>query len=261
MEKKDLKIRKVLTSQEKSKVQQYQHLVIGQSGLWSLVKFELVMLLCSWVPGALGLFLRSKLYPTVLGHVGKGVVFGVNVTLRHPHKIWIGDNVVIDDHCMLDAKGIENKGITVGNNVFIGRNTILSCKDGDIDLEDGVNVGFNCEIYSAYKVRIKANALLAAYSYLVGGSGYDVSRHDVSFAEQVGLDSKGTLEIGAGAWLAAGATVLDGVRVGTGAVIGARALVLENVPDNSIAVGIPAKVTGKRPGTDTPLPEQNEREQ
>ena len=28
-----------------------------------------------------------------------------NVVLRHPHKIHIGDNVVIDDNCLLDAKG------------------------------------------------------------------------------------------------------------------------------------------------------------
>ena len=251
MEKKDLKIRKVLDSQEKSKVQQYQHLVIGQTGTWSLIKFELVMLFCSWVPGALGLFLRSKLYPLTLGHVGKGVVFGINVALRHPHKIWIGDNVVIDDHCMLDAKGIDNKGVSIGNNVFIGRNTILSCKDGDIYLEDGVNVGFNCEIYSANEVRIRANSLLAAYSYLVGGAGYDINRHDVTFAEQVGLGSAGVLEIGPGAWLAAGATILDGVKVGEGAVIGARALVREDVPAHSIAAGIPAKVVGTRQQPDT----------
>jgi acetyltransferase-like isoleucine patch superfamily enzyme len=51
--------------------------------------------------------------------------------LRHPHKI-IGDNVVIDDLCCLDAKGTDNRGITIGNGVFVGRNTILSCKNGDI---------------------------------------------------------------------------------------------------------------------------------
>jgi hypothetical protein len=38
------------------------------------------------VPGALGLFLRSKLYPLILGRVGRNVVFGVNVTIRHPTR-------------------------------------------------------------------------------------------------------------------------------------------------------------------------------
>ena len=80
-------------------------------------------------------FLRGKLYPLILGRVGRNVVFGANVTLRHPHKIAIGDNVVIDDQCCLDAKGTDNRGIVIGNGVFVGRNTILSCKNGDIVLE------------------------------------------------------------------------------------------------------------------------------
>ena len=69
------------------------------------------MLLSAWVPGALGLFLRSKLYPLILGRVGRNVAFGCNVVLRHPHKIEIDDNVVIDDQCCLDAKGTTNRGI------------------------------------------------------------------------------------------------------------------------------------------------------
>ena len=85
---------------------------------------------------------------------GRNVVFGQNVVLRHPHKIHIGDNVVIDDNCLLDAKGDAQRGIRIGNGVFIGRNTILSCKNGDIELADGANIGFNCEIFSASRVRV-----------------------------------------------------------------------------------------------------------
>ena len=42
-------------------------------------------------------------------------VFGQNVALRHPHKIRIGDNVVIDDNCLLDAKG---ELVRVGNDLL-----------------------------------------------------------------------------------------------------------------------------------------------
>ena len=68
------------------------------------------MLIAQWVPGALGLALRKTLYPLLLGACGRGVVFGQNVVLRHPHKIRIGDNVVIDDNCLLDAKGDAQPG-------------------------------------------------------------------------------------------------------------------------------------------------------
>ena len=48
--------------------------------------------------------------------------------------------------------------------------------------------------------------------------------------------------IGSDVWLAANVTILKGVSIGDGAVIGAKALVNSNIPENAIAVGIPAKV-------------------
>src|SRR5688500_13199748 len=147
----------------------YAALVVGRSGLGALVKHEAIILIAQWVPGALGFALRKALYPSLLGSCGRNVIFGQNVVLRHPNKIRIGDNVVVDDHCLLDAKGDSNRGITIGNGVFIGRNTILSCKNGDIVLDDGVNIGFNCEVFSASLVRVGRDALLAAYCYLIGG--------------------------------------------------------------------------------------------
>ena len=127
--------------------------------------------------------------------VGRNVVFGANVTLRHPHKIAIGDNVVIDDQCCLDAKGTDNRGIVIGSGVFVGRNTILSCKNGDIVLEDRANLGFNCEIFSASTVRVGADVLMAAYTYLVGGDHlYD--RIDIPVLQQ-GRTARG-IDVGAG---------------------------------------------------------------
>src|SRR5918992_987752 len=165
-----------LFNENRSKGDKYRELFVGRPGIGALLAYESAMLLSSWVPGALGLVLRSIMYPWILGSVGRNVVFGVSVTLRHPHKIHIGDNVVIDDLCCLDAKGTDNQGITIGNGVFIGRNTILSCKNGNISVEDGANIGFNCEVFSASDVIIGRETLLAAYCYVIGG-GHDFSEH------------------------------------------------------------------------------------
>lgn len=229
---------------------------MGQPGVGKLIKYELITLLCSWVPGVLGLFLRSKLYSLLLGGTGRGVVFGANVVLRHPHKIIIGDDVIIDDNCMLDAKGASNAGIFIGNGVFIGRNSIVSCKDGDVRLEDGVNVGFNCEIFSSSAVVVGRNTLIAAYSYLIGGGNYDVDRQGVSFAEQDGLDSRG-IHIEANNWIGAGVKILDGVTIGSGSVVGAGAVVLESIPANAVAAGLPARVVRLRPGAEEPALRQS----
>jgi acetyltransferase-like isoleucine patch superfamily enzyme len=219
--------------------QKYSALVVGRPGWAALIKHEAVVTLSQHIPGALGLVMRKALYPWLLGACGRNVVFGQNVVVRHPGKIQIGNNVVIDDNCLLDAKGESNRGIRIGSGVFIGRNTILSCKNGDIEIGDGANIGFNCEIFSASRVTIGERTLVAAYCYLIGGD------HDFTDPGKPILDQPRTsagISLGAGAWLGAGVTVLDGVAIGSGAVVGAAALVRESVPDNATAAGIPARI-------------------
>jgi acetyltransferase-like isoleucine patch superfamily enzyme len=151
--------------------------------------------------------------------------------------------VAIDDNCLIDAKGTSNAGITIGSGVFIGRNSILSCKNGDISVADGANIGFNCELFSASRVAIGRDTLLAAYCYVIGGD------HDWSDPAAAVLAQARTsvgVTIGAGAWLGAGAKILDGVAIGDRAIVGAGAVVREAVPDGAIAVGVPARVVGQR---------------
>ena len=221
----------------------YAELVVGRPGLGALLKYELIIMFAQSWPGALGLVIRKALYPMLLGSCGRNVVFGQHVVLRHPHKIHIGSNVAVDDHCLLDAKGESNRGIRIGDGVFIGRNTILSCKNGDIELADGANVGFNCEIFSASRVTIGRNVLMAAYSYVIGGD-HDFSDPAKSVLEQTRTSAG--VAIGDGVWIGAGAKILDGVSIGDHAVIGAGAVVREDVPASAIAVGMPARVVGSR---------------
>ena len=221
----------------------YARLIVGRPGIGALLKYEAVVLLAQSVPGALGLALRRILYPLLLGSCGRNVTFGQNVVLRHPHKIRISDDVVVDDNCLLDAKGDQNGGITIGRGVFIGRNTILSCKNGDISIGDGANIGFNCEVFSASTVSIGPGTLLAAYAYLVGGD-HAASDPDVPIRDQERVSAG--IRVGRDAWIGAGVRVLDGITIGDGAVVGANAVVREAVPDRAVAAGVPARVIGTR---------------
>jgi acetyltransferase-like isoleucine patch superfamily enzyme len=232
-----------LFSAGRSPREKYSALVVGRPGWGALLQYELIQLLSQSVPGALGLALRRALFPLLLGGCGRNVIFGQNVVLRHPHKIRIADNVVIDDNCLIDAKGDTNTGITIGSGVFVGRNSILSCKNGDIDVADGANVGFNCEVFSASRVTIGRQTLLAAYCYVIGGD-HDFSDPSSPVIAQ-GRRSEG-VTIGEGAWLGAGVKILDGVSIGDRAIVGAGAVVRESVPDGAIAVGMPARVIGQR---------------
>jgi len=243
MKQETIEIQKELFDEKTSALKKYQQLIIGKPGIWNLIKYEFITTLISWIPGALGLVLRMKLYPILLKNVGKGVTFGQNVIIRHPHKITIGNNVIIDDNVVLDAKGQDNEGITIGNGVFLGRGTIFNCKNGNIVLDDNVNMGFNCHIFSASSVKLGKNALIAANCYLIGGT-HKFNRLDVSPLEQE-RESKGII-LKENIWLGSNVQVMDGVKIGRDSIVGASAVVNSDIPDYSIAVGMPAKVVKNR---------------
>ncbi len=236
-------IQEELFAPGRSRAARYAQLVVGRPGLWALIRYELIVTLCSALPGALGLLLRSKLYPRLLGRTGRNVTFGANVVLRHPHKIRIGDDVVIDDACCLDAKGTGNRGIDIGSGVFIGRGTILSCKNGDIVVDDHANIGFNCEIFSGSRVRLGKHTLVAAYTYLVGGD-HTHDRTDVPVLYQDRV-ARG-IEVDDNVWLGAHVVIADGVTVGRDAIVGAGAVVRDRIPPFAIAAGVPAQVIRDR---------------
>jgi len=237
----DLKIHHMIKDKTKSRWQQYCDLVIGNRNFWFFFKYEFITFFFSNFPGALGFLLRKWTYPWILGKVGKGVLFGHHITFRHPQKITIEDGAVIDDYCMLDAKGHHNQGMKIGKNVFIGRQSILYVKDGDIVLEDDVNIGHRCIIFSSNQLKIGEGTLLAAECCVMSGGAYDY-RSEVRFSEQEGMISKGSLTIGTNCWLGAKVVVLDGASIGDGSVIGAGSVVTKPVPSRSVAVGVPAKV-------------------
>ena len=54
------------------------------------------------------------------------------------------------------------------------------------------------------------------------------------------------ITVGAGAWLGAGAKILDGVQIGANAIVGAGAVVRDSVPERSVAAGVPARIVGTR---------------
>jgi acetyltransferase-like isoleucine patch superfamily enzyme len=196
------------------------------------------------LPGALGLAFRKLFWPGLFAHAGRGSVWGRNVVVRHPGKIRIGDGVVIDDGCYLDAKGSEAGEFRIGDRAIIGRNCIVSSKGGSVVIEDRVNIGGACALYSSGGIRIGADTMFAAHCY-VGGGRYDpYGRLEIPMCQQE-LPARGVV-IEEDCWLGAGAAVIDGVRVGKGSVIAAGAVVTRDVHPYSVVAGVPAKLVGKR---------------
>jgi acetyltransferase-like isoleucine patch superfamily enzyme len=240
------KFQEALLDRETSRAARYRDLVVGSEAGWgALVHFELVTALAGNLPGALGLAVRGALYRGLFRKLGRGAALGRGIALRHPLRISIGDGVMIDDLCVLDARG-SAAGIEIGDGALVSRDTILCCKEAPITIGARANFGWRCVVSSVGGVEIGEAALLAGDCY-VGGGRYHVEDRGRSIAEQ-GHYSRGPVVIGARSWIGARAVVLDGVRVGEGAVVAAGAVVTEDVAPFSIVGGVPARPIREREG-------------
>jgi acetyltransferase-like isoleucine patch superfamily enzyme len=234
-------LRGVLEDSQRSAFDKYSRLAVGRPGLWPLIRYELLTCLLGPMPGAIGLFLRQKFYPLLLGRCGRGVAIGRNVTLRHPHRIQIGDRVIIDDNAVLDAKGESEVTIRIADDVIIGRGSILSCKSGAISLGHRANISVNCTLISESHLTVGDRVLIAGHCYIIAGGNHGLSRTDIAPLDQPRLE-RGGVTIADNCWLGANVTVLDGVVLGRDAVIAAGAVVNRPIPEFCIAAGVPAKV-------------------
>lgn len=222
----------------------YQELVIGDQKITALLKYEFITSIFGPMPGAMGLFLRKHFYRYLFKDVGPNAVFGQSIIIRHGGKIAIGRNVLIDDYCVLDARGTENSAIKLDDNVSIARNSILDARGGVIEIGENGNIGSFCRIGTMSRMKIGKNVLISSYCY-VGCLSRKFERVDVPIMFQ-GIVSKGGVEIGDNVWIGAGAKIMDGVTIGRDSVIGAGAVVTKDIPELVIAYGVPARVIKKR---------------
>lgn len=227
-----------------SLLKRYQQKALGSDSLVALVRYELANLMFGNLSGALGYVLRKKLYRSLFRSIGGGVIFGRGLVLRHPSRIALGDGVAVDDYTLLDASGAGESGITLHNEVIVSRNCVIQGKTGPVEIGEKTDIGCNAILTSGAGIFVGRSVLIAGNCY-IGGGRYLADRLDIPMMEQ-GVYSRGPVVIGDDVWLGAGATVLDGVRIGKGCIVGAGAVVTKDLPDYAVAVGVPAKVIKSR---------------
>jgi lipopolysaccharide O-acetyltransferase len=135
--------------------------------------------------------------------------------------------------------------IAIGSEVFVGSGSWLQALGPGgsgvaLSIGDGTSIAGNCVFSAASSVRLGRRVLVARGVYV---SDHIHAYEDASRAVlDQGISRVKPVEIDDGAWLGENVVVCPGVRIGRGAVVGANAVVLEDVPDHALAVGVPARV-------------------
>lgn len=140
----------------------------------------------------------------------------------HDYKLWNQKN-----------KWLGKTGISIGANVAIDREFfILKGYEQNLFLEDYTVIGIGCKFWPFSEIRIGKFNMFAANVELTNGG------HDVDTFEPYSKP----LIIGNGCWIGHGVKILKGVTIGNNVVIGGGSIVVDDIPDNAVAVGAPAKV-------------------
>lgn len=101
----------------------------------------------------------------------------------------------------------------------------------------GINIG--CYVQGKGGIRIGSNLRMGPNVGLISAN-HDLQDYD----KWVDV---GPIEIGDNVWLGMNVVVMPGVKIGNNVVVGANSTVNADIPDNSIAVGNPAKVIREKP--------------
>ncbi|MCU7495269.1 MAG: acyltransferase [Ignavibacteria bacterium] len=147
---------------------------------------------------------------------GNNVKLSRKASIYNPEEISIGDNVRIDDYCILSGN------ITIGSYIHISAYTALYGKFG-IVLEDFVTISGRVLVYSQtddYGGDYMTNPTVPEEYLHVTGGLVHFQKHSI---------------------VAAGCIIFPGVTLHEGAAIGAMSMVNKDVPAWTISVGIPAK--------------------
>jgi acetyltransferase-like isoleucine patch superfamily enzyme len=154
---------------------------------------------------------------------------GTNVSVYPPFRFKNLAQVKIGSRCTIHEGGWIHV-------IDSGKNNVSPV----IVIGDYVSLGMNCTVSAAEKIIIEDHVFTARNVYI---SDHEHEYRDIERPTGAqGICKIAGIKIGAETWIGQNAVILPGTTIGRHCVIGANAVVNCDVPDFSIAVGIPATV-------------------
>jgi acetyltransferase-like isoleucine patch superfamily enzyme len=173
---------------------------------------------------------------------GENVYIAPSSELINPERISLGAGSVLEKHARVYANG--NKGwIKIGQYSTVYPYALLKANNGFIQIGDGCSINDYC-VFNGYGGITLGNEVHVATQTIIVSCEHDYRKlGQPDFSSD--LPAKG-IKIEDNVWIGANCVILDGVVIGRGSVIGAGAVVTKDIPPDSIACGVPARVIKKR---------------
>jgi acetyltransferase-like isoleucine patch superfamily enzyme len=147
----------------------------------------------------------------------------------------VGKNVVIEKGVLV----FHPENISLGNNVYIGHNTILKgYYKNEMIIEDNCWIGQNCFLHAAGGIKVEKNVGIGpGVTILSSQHSLEQVRGPILFQPIV----FGEIIIREGCDIGANSTILAGVEIGQQTQVGAMSLVNRSIENFKIAFGVPCK--------------------
>lgn len=151
----------------------------------------------------------------------------------------LGKNVLISDKCSI--YGVQN--ISIGDNVRIDDFCVLSAVRGSLLLEGYNHISSFCYLNASGGVTLKAFSGLSSRCSLYSSSDtYDgTCLTNPTVPDEYTSVYSAPIVLGRHAIVGTNSSILPGCSLGDGAAVGAFSLVIKNIGEFKVAVGIPAK--------------------
>lgn len=130
-------------------------------------------------------------------------------------------------------------GVKLGKNVII-RENVMIYRPYNLELGDNTELGFGTVISAVEKIKIGKNVAIGPFCAI-----YD-NNHKMPKGDGDALTTS-PVEIDSDSWIGTHAIILQGVKIGRNVTVGAGSVVMNDLPDNAVAIGNPARVIKKNP--------------
>ncbi len=141
--------------------------------------------------------------------------------------------------CHVHRMILKRKGWVLSDNVVVSIHGVKKIGKGNIYCGDNVNINAESMIISNANVYIGKNSTLAYRSIITTNANPNAPYNQLS---KLYPPSYKEVWIGENVWIGAGAIILPGCKIGDNCVIAAGAVVTNDIPNNVMVAGVPAKI-------------------